>query len=169
MNMASYKQPRVEPKQKPQKIYSVDDFNFKHQYSFSDTAYKDIITVMMTPQEFLNQSYLEVQRNRARAGMYSKTKPFENYEEYERSIFPPELPAKYQIGSYMKGLKAGKEFPIPFIQFDDTGYSSSHEGRHTAKALQGLGVALMPVTIEKPKGVYVKFQDYPRYKEQYSG
>jgi len=133
---------------------------FEHQYAFSDVASKDIKTVMMPPEKFLLTTYKECEARKLKA----KTPTWQPYEEYVCSVL---------VDERVEGIKdkINKKIcclPIPFLTFDEEGKPILHEGRHTAKASEEVGLKEIPVTIEKPKGVKIEgFENFKPYKEQY--
>lgn len=133
---------------------------FEHDYSFSDTASKDIKTVMIPPEKFLTKTYKEVMDRKIRQG-----KPeWQSYDDYINKVI---------IKENVEGIKEKIEnkeccLPIPFLTFNEEGEPTGHEGRHTAKATQELGFKEIPVTIEKPKGIEPRNFTFNKiYKEQY--
>jgi hypothetical protein len=149
---------------------------FHHEYAFSSLASKDVNTVLMPPKEFLLTTYREVMNRNLQA----KPPTWQPYEYYIRSVLQRDSIAniKKNMGNLIKGKPdehipmlqeegfPHRKFPIPFLTFDENGEPIGHEGRHTAKAAEELGIKAIPVTIEKPKGISTrrfagaKFEEY---------
>ena len=132
---------------------------FQHQYSFSSTGSKKIQTVKMSPELFLKTTYGEGQRNISklkhrdikenRIPKYPYQGDNESYEEYKQHLDNNDYTAKMAKAIKSKGNT--KHLPVPFLEFNEAGQQVGHEGRHTALAAMKAGLAVMPVTIERPK------------------
>jgi len=55
--------------------------------------------------------------------------------------------------AYAKLMKRGKKFPLPWIEYDDYGYTGQ-EGRHRVAAAMLAGARLVPVVIVESKKSY---------------
>jgi len=149
---------------------------FHHEYAFSSLASKDVNTVLMPPKEFLLTTYREVMNRK----LNEPTPTWQPYEYYIRSVLTKDRIAdiKRHMGKLIDksyppmgaGLGSERKLPIGFLTFNENGEPTGHEGRHTAKAAEELGIKAIPVTIEKPKGVPTRRfagMDFEEYCEQY--
>ena len=145
---------------------------FMHQYAFSSLAAKDVKTVLMPPKDFLLTTHKEVMNRK----LQEKSPTYQPYEYYIRSVLVKEnlTAMKRHMANLIERCASGQPrkflFPVPFLTFDENGEPIGHEGRHTAKAAEELGIKAIPVTIEKPKGVPTRRfagMEFEEYCEQY--
>ena len=88
---------------------------------------------MMSPEKFLRTAYIE---SKLRGN--NKT-----YEQYFNSVINQENVQK------LKGViqQPKGKMDVPFLEYDEQGNPTGHEGRHRATAAKEMGIKLIPVTI----------------------
>jgi len=71
---------------------------------------------------------------------------------YPSKLRYPKMSKEMGIKNRIKGVdRHGQHVPIPFLEFNEKGQPSGHEGRHTALTAQRMGLKYIPVTIQRPK------------------
>jgi len=105
---------------------------------------------MMTPEKFLRTTHREVMdrkiRNNGFLHVLYTDDDDKGYESYVmRSTNFGEQSKK--LGHVIKQPKG--KMTIPYLEYDEQGRPTGHEGRNRAYAAQQLGVKLIPVTIAK--------------------
>jgi len=103
---------------------------------------------MMTPDKFLRTTQREVyNRTSARSTSEDKSKLLTYYEpeHYEKAVI-----VKENVERLKPVLKSKtKQMDVPFLEYDEQGRPTDHEGRHRAVAARELGIKLIPVTIAR--------------------
>jgi len=127
---------------------------------------------MMAPEKFLRTTMIETknkghpiksqedyEKEVVRDYDLTKAEIIARWEHgHQKKITPTELKGMLKYVSerknYMKNLKNVIRQPkgkmeIPYLEYDEQGRPTGHEGRHRAVAAKELGVKLIPVTIAK--------------------
>ena len=74
-----------------------------------------------------------------------KSPRYSTMERYSQQVIQQDTVEKLK-----KVLKSSKgKMDVPFLEYDEQGNPTGHEGRHRAMAAKQLGVKLIPVTIAK--------------------
>jgi len=112
---------------------------------------------MMTPEKFLRTTYRE-SANRGKV-MLSKEgdralpnqvteRSMSSYKEYAQPKGTWHDPQNVERVKKVIRSRQGK-MAVPYLEYDEQGRPTGHEGRHRAMAAQQLGVKLIPVTIAR--------------------
>jgi len=117
------------------------------QYSFSH-ADNTVKKTFINPNIFLKTTLRESNRRYRKRNEIS---PFGmDLKKFEkRVIFPENV---QHIKSVLQGKKKSKwNIPRPFLEFNELGEPTGHEGRNTMVAMRKMGIKKAPVTIVRRK------------------
>jgi len=139
--------------------------DFKHIYGFSGSHDgKNVRTVMMDPQKFLDTTYEEYKWPAKRSN-----KPVKSFDDYLKHNVSSQSSFDFLEKAIPEKNITGKEsktdVPIPFLEFDAWGRPTGHEGRHTSRTAIKLGIKKIPVTIEQQRFVR-DWEKEPNFYEQ---
>jgi hypothetical protein len=135
--------------------------DFKHIYGFSGKHDgKNVRTVMMNPDNFLNFTYEEGKLKRKRSGQSSH----ESFSDYKTNLKRDKENIKWQKKA-LQSKEKKHDVAIPFLEFDAFGRPTGHEGRHASIGASELGWEKIPVTIEHKR--YLRsYEKEPDYDEE---
>lgn len=129
---------------------------FEYQGSHNENE-KELRTVKMPPNMFLETTYVDVQRSIEKIKERDKDNPPKipyqydgsTYEEYKKD-FARKRKKISEIAAEIKSKE--KNLPMPYLEFNEEGLNIGHEGRHRAVAAMKAKLKYMPVLMEIPKG-----------------
>jgi len=103
---------------------------------------------MMSPQKFLRTTVIEGIKKYGREKqrpMNYKNLSAEEIQEYNKEILD-----RGNVERLKKVIRSRQgKMEVPYLEYDEHGRPTGHEGRHRAKAAEEMGVKLIPVTIAR--------------------
>ena len=165
-------------------IFDCKPYNRKKQgwahHGIQESRERSTHIRMMTPEKFLRTTYKEsvnreLKNRESREGGRAQMRfaYLRNEKTYSDSVIDKNRVDKLkkiiktQTGPEDNTYPRKGKMDVPFLEYDEQGRPTGHEGRHRATAAKELGVKLIPVTIGK-KLKYARDwknirQTYPKY------